>query len=78
MTQTEETKVAVMQEQINYIKTQVDAIANKLDNSYTTKEEHLFLEKRTLNIENNLNKLAWIVITAVLMAVLGSVIISIK
>jgi len=78
MTQTEETKVAVMQEQINYIKKQVDAILIKLDNNYTTKEEHLFLEKRVVKVEEIINRIVWIIVTAVLSAILASVIIYTK
>lgn len=75
---TEETKVAVMQEQITYIRKQVDAIIDKLDNNYTTKEEHLYLEKRVVKVEDIINKLVWIIVTAVLTAILASVVVYTK
>lgn len=69
----EETKVAVMQSQINYIAKQVDAIVIKLDNNYTTSEEHDTLKLRVSDIEVILARLNWIIITAVLGALLGIV-----
>jgi hypothetical protein len=67
----EEIKVAVMQEQIGYIKTQVDTILLKLDTHYTSKEEHDQLEKRVSIIEANLNKIVWIILTAIILAALA-------
>lgn len=78
MTQTEETKVAVMQEQINYIKRQVDAIIDKLDNNYVTKEEHNHVVGRVIKVEEIINRLVWIIVTSVLSAILASVIIYTK
>jgi ABC-type bacteriocin/lantibiotic exporter with double-glycine peptidase domain len=78
MTQTEETKVAVMQEQINYIKTQVDAIILKLDNNYVTKEEYNHCVTRVVKVEEIINRLVWIIVTAFLSAILASVIIYTK
>jgi hypothetical protein len=72
---TEETKVAVMQEQITYIRKQVDAIVNKLDNNYTTKEEHENLKERVVNVEEIIKRRVWIIVTSVLTAILASVII---
>ena len=78
MTQTEETKVAVMQEQINYIKQQVDNIVLKLDNNYTTKEEHIHLDTRVKKVEEIISRLVWLIVTAFVSALLASVIIYTK
>ena len=78
MTQTEETKVAVMQKQVEYITKQVDAIVEKLDNNYVTKEEHNHIVGRVVKVEDIINKLVWIIVTAVLSAILASVIIYTK
>ena len=75
---TEETKVAVMQEQIVYIKKQVDTIVHKLDSQYVTKDEHEHLVHRVVGIEDIIKKVGWTIITAVIVAVLGSVIIITK
>jgi hypothetical protein len=74
----EETKVAVMQEQIIYIKKQVDTIVDKLDNNYVTKDELGHLESRVVNVEEIIRKIVWIIVTAFLTALLGSVIIYYK
>ena len=78
MTQTEETKVAVMQEQINYIKDKVDEMVSKLDRNYVTKEEHAHIVGRVIKVEEIINRLVWIIVTAVLSALLASVIIYTK
>jgi len=70
----EETKVAVMQNQIEYIKKQVDTIVVKLDDNYVTKEQHITLEKRLANVEDILRRLNWIIITGVVGALLTLVI----
>jgi hypothetical protein len=78
MTHTEETKVAVMQEQIGYIKNQVDTIVKKLEENYVTQVEFdamvLGYEKRISNLESNQNKLAWMIIGSVVVALIGLVV----
>lgn len=78
MTQTEETKVAVMQEQINYIKERVDEVIQKLDNNYVTKEEYAHCIGRVVKVEEIINRLVWIIVTAVLSALLASIIMYTK
>lgn len=77
MGQTEETKIAVMQKEISYIKEKVDEVVSKLDNNYVTKDEHNGLEKKVDKIQGIIDRIVWIIITMVLGAVLALV-ISIK
>ncbi len=53
---TEETKVAVMQKQVEYVVKQVDDISKKIDDlgdKHPTKSEHTSLEKRVENLEDS-------------------------
>ena len=77
MNQSEETKVAVMQKEISYIKERVDEAIRKLDNNYVTKEEHLNLEEKVDKIQEIIDRIGWIIITMVIGAVL-TLVISIK
>lgn len=69
-----EIKVAVMQEQISYIKQQVDAIVTKLDNNYTTIDEHNALKEQVIKLESNQNKIAWLIISSVVVALIALVV----
>lgn len=74
----EETKVAVMQKEISYIKERVDEAIRKLDNNYVTKVEYIGLEERVIKVEDIINRLVWIIVSAVLTAILASIIVVIK
>lgn len=54
---------------------EVKAINMKLDDKYTTKEDAKIIESRVKSIEDNLSKAVWIVLTVVILAVLGLVIV---
>lgn len=67
----QDTKIAIMQEQIGYISKQVDIIITKLDNNYVTVEEHESLREITKELQANQSKIVWLVITTVVATIAG-------
>lgn len=69
---------------LEYIKSDIAAtkadikeINIKLDNKYSTKEETNVLNNRVLKIEDNLSRAVWIVLSVIIVAILGLIIVKV-
>lgn len=67
-----------MRKDIAETKEDIKKINDKLDNKFSTKEDAKIVENRVLKIEDNLSKAVWIVLSVVIVAILGLVIINFK
>jgi len=59
-------------------KQDIKSINDKLDNKYSTKEDLKIVEGRVIQVEGNISKAVWIVMSVVIVAILSVVVINYK